>query len=269
MRKRRQVELFSISFLDLLSGALGAVIILYVAIPKNQLKVDTPLKDTTHQEKTIAQLMKENQELKEKVQSLQLQIETKTQAPAQGISDISIGFKFKGKNLLFLIDTSFSMIDEDRLAQVQAGLKMLITSLPPEYKIDIVQFPSGERAPFKSMWGDIHETSQDNKIEALEFIYSLRPKGGTPTRETLAFALDNYDTITDIVLLTDGAPTLHNSNQQDSVQEILSEVRDRNNSRVQINCIGVGKNFLKDKDSARYKFLSQLASENKGFFVGF
>ena len=36
MRKRRQIELFSISFLDLLSGALGAVIILYVAIPKNK-----------------------------------------------------------------------------------------------------------------------------------------------------------------------------------------------------------------------------------------
>jgi hypothetical protein len=38
MRKRRQIELFSISFLDLLSGALGAVIILFVAIPKEQNK---------------------------------------------------------------------------------------------------------------------------------------------------------------------------------------------------------------------------------------
>ena len=36
MRKRRSIELFSISFLDLLSGALGAVIILYVAIPKQK-----------------------------------------------------------------------------------------------------------------------------------------------------------------------------------------------------------------------------------------
>ena len=44
MRKRRAIELFSISFLDLLSGALGAVIILYVAIPKN-LPVTAPKDD--------------------------------------------------------------------------------------------------------------------------------------------------------------------------------------------------------------------------------
>ena len=267
MRKRRPIELFSISFLDLLSGALGAVIILYVAIPKNQIKVESPpVSDTINQEKAIEKYLKENNELKGKIAELEKQIENKDQ---KGISDLSIGFKFKGKNLLFLIDTSFSMIEEDRLAQVQAGLKMLITSLPSDYKIDIIQFPYGERAPFKSMWGDIRETDKESKMDALEFIYSLRPQGGTPTREALGFALENYETITDIVLLTDGAPTLHNSNKQDSIQDILSEVKGRNDSQVQINCIGVGKNFLNDKQSNQYKFLSQLALDNKGFFVGF
>lgn len=268
MRKRRPIELFSISFLDLLSGALGAVIILYVAIPKNQAKVeDAPAVDTINQEKTIAKYIKENDELKAKIYDLEKKIENKNQT--SGISDISVGFKFRGKSLLFLIDTSFSMIEEDRLAQVQAGLKMLITSLPADYKIDIIQFPYGERAPFKSMWGDLRETNKESKSDALEFIYSLRPLGGTPTRDALAFALDNYESISDIVLLTDGAPTLHNSNKQDSIQDILNEVKDRNNSRVQINCIGVGKNFLNDRESNQFKFLSQLASENKGFFVGF
>ena len=45
MRKRREIPLFSISFLDLLSGALGAVIILYVALPKNIPPAKNQVKD--------------------------------------------------------------------------------------------------------------------------------------------------------------------------------------------------------------------------------
>lgn len=278
MRKRRPIELFSISFLDLLSGALGAVIILYVAIPKNkpvaiptENVVQEKLKaDVASSKDEIERLKAELQETKNKLAAAEIvPVESNVPAEVQGGANLDVGFKFKGKNVVFIIDTSYSMIDEDRMGQVKAGIKMLLTSLPSAFKIDIVQFPLGERAPFRSMWGTTKEFYKANKMDAFEFIYSLRPSGGTPTRDTLLFVLKNYEGVSDIVLLTDGAPTYHNSNKKDDIYEILRLVREANSTKVQINTIGVGSNFLNDKLSEQYKFLSLLSSENNGFFVGF
>jgi hypothetical protein len=278
MRKRRAIELFSISFLDLLSGALGAVIILYVAIPKNK-PVEAPKddivkemlkKDLASSQSKVEELTKQLTEAMQKAAAVQtVVVENPPEEPVVGGANLDIGFKFKGKEIVFIIDTSYSMIEEDRMGAVKAGIKMLLTSLPGNYKIEIVQFPLGERAPFRSMWGDIRDFKAMNKMDAIDFVQALKPSGGTPTRETLLFVLKNYESISDIVLLTDGAPTYHNSNKKDDIFEILRLVREANPRKVQINAIGVGSNMLKDQTSNEYKFLNLLASENKGFFVGF
>jgi hypothetical protein len=274
MRKRRTIELISLSFLDVLSGALGAVIILFVAIPKNAPIADPPKdrmievvlkKELADSHEKIEDL---NQELLAEKEKNKLLIKPKDTFVESRI-DADIGFKFKGKNIVFIIDTSYSMTEEDRMTQVKAGVKMLLTSLPKQYKIDIVQFPLGERAPFRSMWGETKDFQGLNREDSFDFIYSLRPSGGTPTRETLLFVLKNYEEISDIVLLTDGAPTYHNSNRKDDIFEILQVVRESNLRKVQISAIGVGAAFLKDKTSEQYKFLSLLSNENIGFFVGF
>lgn len=275
MKKRREINVFSISFLDLLSGALGAVIILYVAIPKNKTAEADPVKEmiqkdliSTHNE--LVKAKSEISALKEKLAQSQAKVTETPQKPkpVQGM-DLDIGFKFKGKNIVFLIDTSLSMTEEDRMGQVKAGLKMLLTSLPPNYNIDIVQYPLAQRAPFKSMWGTTKKSAGINKLDAFEFIYNLRPAGGTPTRDALLFILRNYVGISDLVLLSDGAPSLHNSNQKDDIYDILRVVREENKSDIQINTIGVGSDFIRDKTSERYIFLSLLAEQTGGFFVGF
>lgn len=278
MRKRRAIELFSISFLDLLSGALGAVIILYVAIPKNK-PVEAPKedivkemlkKDLASSQSKVDELTKQLKEAMQKAATAQAPVvENPPDEPVAGGANLDIGFKFKGKEIVFIIDTSYSMIEEDRMGAVKAGIKMLLTSLPGNYKIEIIQFPLGERAPFRSMWGDIRDFKAMNKMDAIDFVQALKPSGGTPTRDTLLFVLKNYESISDIVLLTDGAPTYHNSNKKDDIFEILRLVREANPRKVQINTIGVGSNMLKDQTSNEYKFLNLLASENKGFFVGF
>lgn len=277
MRKRRQIELFSISFLDLLSGALGAVIILYVAIPKNQ-PVEAPKedivkemlkKDLASTRETVEELKAKLKESQDKLAAVPVPVVTKSEDPVPGGLDADIGFKFKGKNIVFIIDTSYSMVEEDRMSQVKAGLKMLLTSLPGSFKVDVVQFPLGERAPFRSMWGTLKDFQGMNRHDTFDFIYSLRPAGGTPTRDTLLFVLQNYENISDIVLLTDGAPSYHNSNKKDDIYEILKLVRENNPTKIQINTIGVGSTFLKDKTSEQYKFLSLLSQEHNGFYVGF
>lgn len=282
MRRRRPLELFSISFLDILSGALGAVIILYVAIPKNKPPAEEPLKDDIVKEilkSDLAVSRQQVEELKKELSETKIQLalkESEVRTPAETMTqDASptegpdVGFNFKGKSIVFIIDTSYSMIQDDRMGQVKAGIKMLLTSLSGSYKVDIIQFPLGERAPFRSMWGMTRDFKSINRSDAFDFIYSLKPSGGTPTRDTLLFVLKNYDYVSDIVLLSDGAPTFHNSNKRDDIFEILRLVREENSKKIQINTIGVGANFLKDKTSEQYQFLSLLASENNGFFVGF
>lgn len=280
MRKRRPIELFSLSFLDLISGALGAVIILYVAIPKNkpaevpkdEVLIKVLQKQVSDSNKTIKDLSAELEEAKKKIASTPVPATSTVQAKAElseGGLDADIGFKFKGKNIVFIIDTSYSMIEEDRMGQVKAGIKMLLTSLPADYKVEVVQFPLGERAPFRSMWGTLKDFKGINRGDAFDFIYSLRPLGGTPTRDTLMFVLKNYENVSDIVLLSDGAPTYHNSNKKDDIYEILRLARETNPGKIQINTIGVGSKFIHDQTSEQYKFLSLLASEHNGFFVGF
>jgi hypothetical protein len=251
MRKRRQIELFSLSFLDLISGALGAVIILYVAIPKN--KPVEALKPVVAKE------------IKKDVTP----VVTKNQTESKGKIEADIGFNFKGKNLVFLIDTSYSMIEEDRMTQVKAGIKMLLTSLPPDYKVEVIQFPLGEEQPFRPLWGETKDFKPEKRMEAFDFIYSLRPWGGTPTRDTLMYVLDHYKGISDIILLTDGAPTFHNSDKKDDIYDLARQVRDHNFDKIQINTIGVGVSFLKDQKSEQFQFLEMLSHQSKGFFVGF
>lgn len=276
MKKRREINVFSISFLDLLSGALGAVIILYVAIPKNTA-VDTNKVDKSVVESYVKELDNTDKKLKKaeeelaKLSSKITELEKKPEPVVPEVKqDFDVGFKFKGKKILFVIDTSLSMRDEDRIGQVKAGLKMLLTALPREFEIDVIQFPLGHRAPFKPLWGNVKINNAENKHEVLDFLYKLKPYGGTPTRDVLLFALQNYqNSVTDIVLLSDGSPTLHNRNDRDDIYDILKVVRENNKHKVQINTIGVGSEFIYDKTSSHYQFLSLLAAETDGFFVGF
>ncbi len=272
MRKRRAIEVFSISFLDLLSGALGAVIILYVAIPK-QKPTEVESKNTTINEIMALNLKQVREELeKTKIQlseaNAKLAALPKPVEVSEEIQDLDVGFKFKGKEILFIIDTSYSMIEEDRMGQVKAGLKMLMTSMSSEFKTDLVQFPFAERAPFKVLWGDVKENTRTNQSDLFDHLYRLRPSGGTPARDVLMFALDHYDNISDIVFLSDGAPTFHNTNKKDDIYDILRAVREKNFRNIRINSIGVGSGF-RDKTSDQYKFMHQLSVENDGFFVGF
>ena len=172
MRKRRQIELFSISFLDLLSGALGAVIILFVAIPKNQ-KTDQESDQKLNQaiEVTLKESQKELEQVKKQLDEANKKLANiDSKKNEQSSRDLDVGFKFKGKEILFIIDTSLSMIDEDRMGHVKAGLKMLITSLGPEYKIDVIRYPNGSKSPFKTLWGGLQENTSSNKMDAFYFI---------------------------------------------------------------------------------------------------
>lgn len=290
MARRREVNVFSLSFLDLISGALGAVIILYVAVPKGnplQEKMDVIVKDVKSKDQRINELESEVKELKalQAVAKQELENQAAAETPPAPVETeekdnsteglgLEVGFKFKGKNIVFILDTSKSMEYEDnghdRMGQVKAGLKMLLMSMPASFQIEVVQFPNADRSPFKPFFGRLKPLSLENKLDIIDYLYAIRPFGGTPTRDALNYAFATYNDMTDIVLLSDGEPSLHQSNIKDDIYEILTLVRGKNSTRkVQINTIGVGSDVLHDKTAKPYQFLRQLAEQNGGFFLGF
>ncbi len=300
--KRRETNVFSIAFLDLLSGALGAVIILFVAVPKS--KVEDPTKKEIKEkegfarqmtieaqkdmmsdykailnikeelEKKVSELEGKNRDLTTKNKELQSQASEKSAkkepSDRQTASiPVDVGFKFKGKRVVFVIDVSGSMFMEDKIGQVKAGLKMLITSMGEDFHIDVVHFPDGMAREYRYLWGHPKQMTKRNKQVVYRFLHDLRPWGATPTRSTMQFALRNYKDATDIVLLSDGAPTRSNSKQTDDIYTVMSDIKSRNSRDVQINTIGVGSDFLMDTNNPKYIFLKRVAEQNKGFFVGF
>ena len=301
--KRRETNVFSIAFLDLLSGALGAVIILFVAVPKS--KVEDPTKKELKEkegfarqmtieakkdmmsdytailnvkeelEKKVSELEGKNRELTNENNRLQAKskqvTEDKKEARDRKTASIpvDVGFKFKGKRIVFVIDVSGSMFMEDKIGQVKAGLKMLITSMGEDFSIDVVHFPDGMAREYRYLWGRPKQMTKRNKQVVYRFLHDLRPWGATPTRATMQFALRNYKDATDIVLLSDGAPTRSNSKQTDDIYSVISDIKSRNSRSVQINTIGVGSDFLMNTHNPKYIFLKRVSEQNKGFFVGF
>lgn len=287
MARRREINAFSLSFLDIITGALGAVIILYVAVPKGKstakplevIEASVRAKDAQLQKlqaeveelRTVRSsaeaAIKENEALKAELAQLTPLV---APPPAEETSGVDVGFKFKGRNIVFIVDTSRSMLDEDRMGQVKAGLKMLLTSMPAQYNIEIVQFPNGSRSPYRALFGELKGLGPSTKHDAFDFIYGLKPDGATPTRDTLNYIFKQYMNMTDIVLLTDGEPSLHQSPVKDDIFDLLNHIQGLNKIlKVQINTIGVGQEVLHDKTGKPYQFLRLLAEQNGGFFVGF
>ncbi len=281
-QRRREINVFSLSFLDLISGALGAVIILYVAVPKaNPLQKEleelrqkiaamataTPAVDPAELERLRAVELTTQAALAENAALKASAAATPGPAPA---TESDVGFKFKGKHVVFIVDTSRSMRDEDRMGQVKAGLKMLLTAMPSTYQVDVVQFPWGERAPYRALSGQLRTLGPETRQDVIDFLYKLRPLGATPTRDVLNYVFRTYAEMTDLVLLTDGEPSVHNSVIKDDIYDLLNHVRGMNaGTRVQISTIGVGETVLHDKTGKPYQFLKLLAEQNGGFFVGF
>ncbi|EQC44015.1 VWA domain-containing protein [Bacteriovorax sp. Seq25_V] len=295
--KRKEINVFNISFLDLLSGALGAVIILFISVPKNEAPEASSkiVKATcTNEEKLLKQCLTDNEdqkkiisegklakeELEKKVSSLQAELEKiKTKAKeeseiiqksqSEGDGSADTGFNFKGKNIVFIIDVSGSMQGE-KIGQVKAGLKMLIASMGKEYKVDVVYYPHSVNQDYYSLWGvtqSLHNLRV--KEEVYDFLNNLVPKGNTPTRSAMLYAMSNYKEATDIVLLSDGLPTISGSRKVDDYKDLIKDILWHNGRSIQINTIGVGKMVFSSRGNDLYKFLKELSEKTNGFFYGF
>lgn len=139
------------------------------------------------------------------------------------------------KEIVFVLDTSGSMADDDKLDKARAALRFGVNSLNPQDKFNIVSFAGEEHLLSESLLS----ADAPGKKQALEFIGRLRATGGTNINDALLAAFKQLPASTRpqmVVLLTDGQPTVGTT----GAAKIMSNAKDANRSNARLFTFGVG-----------------------------
>jgi hypothetical protein len=277
IRRNREFNTFNLSMLDTICGAAGAFRALVVLMLPHY-RADAAQADTTQKVRDLtsqlAQAVRDRQQLEQEVGAARQQTRDLEQ---------QLGLQLAGKRIVFVVDTSGSMqpdmneFGEDRLTQVQMGVKLLVATMGPEYSVDVVVFPAknGTAGDFSAIWGELRPVTEERKQEVYAFISRLRADGATPTAAAVLHALANYAEATQVVLLSDGEPTKAGPNGSEKysspeLERIVQDLTRANSSSKQLTTIGIGPAFRRlDLRDPAVGFMRALATRNGGRFYGF
>ena len=133
-------------------------------------------------------------------------------------------------------------------------LVRVLGGIPSGTQFNIIPFESS----FTPWRPALVQMDDDVRLQAIEFVKQLNPRGMTNVFDTLASALEDPEVNT-IYFLSDGAPTMGKITEP---QGILDQIRELNAERkVKIHTIG----FHLDPGAA--SLMRRLAEENHGDFV--
>lgn len=144
-------------------------------------------------------------------------------------------------NLVFLIDVSGSMDEEDKLPLVKTALKMLTEELTEDDRISIVTYSGEERVVLQGVRGN-----EKNKIN--KAINNLNAAGSTAGEAgiTMAYKIANEYFIKDgnnrILLATDGDLNVGISNES----ELTKLIEEKRETGVFLSVLGFGTGNYKD-----------------------
>ncbi len=174
--------------------------------------------------------------------------------------------EYKPSNLVFLIDTSGSMSDYNKLPLVKKALSMLLDKLTEKDTISIVTYASGTKVALES-------TKATEKEKILSAIDSLMAYGATSGASgiNLAYDLAEKNKLSDgnnrIVLCTDGDFNVGISSTGD-LEKLIEEKR---KSGIFLSVLGFGMGNYKDnrmetladKGNGNYAYIDNLREAKK------
>jgi Ca-activated chloride channel family protein len=117
------------------------------------------------------------------------------------------GQKLVAKDVIFVQDTSGSMLDDGKIEQARKALAFCVKSLGEGDRFNIVSFAT-EARPF---WDGLVDVNAENIEAAVSMIAKLEAVGGTNIDEALRLAVgmaEKSDRPCMVVFLTDGKPTI-------------------------------------------------------------
>lgn len=172
-------------------------------------------------------------------------------------------------NLVFLIDVSGSMSDDNKLPLLKESFKVLLGKLRPQDKVALVVYAG-------SAGTVLEPTSANEKDKIIEALDNLNAGGSTAGGEgiELAYKLAQENFIKNgnnrVILATDGDFNVGTSSQAD-LQTLIEEKRQ---TGIFLTCLGFGMGNYKDnkmetladKGNGNYAYIDNLQEANK--FLG-
>jgi Ca-activated chloride channel family protein len=140
------------------------------------------------------------------------------------------------KDVTFVLDTSGSMADDNKLVQAKKALQFCLSNLNLDDRFEIVRFSTEP----EQLFGKLTPASEDNVSDAQKFIKNLKPEGGTAIFDALhqAMALrpEKSERPYVVVFITDGMPTVGETNDD----AIVAETDKAANDGTRVFCFGLG-----------------------------
>lgn len=173
--------------------------------------------------------------------------------------------KIVAKDVVFVLDTSGSMADGNKIDQAKKALRFCLKNLNDADRFEIVRF-STETQP---LFDKLVAASAANLAQAEDFVQQLKPIGGTAIEEALVKALAPAGTQGDrdrpyfVVFLTDGQPTVGSTNEDQILASVSKALGDRS---IRIFCFGIGTDVnthLLDKIAEKTRAVSQYVLPNE------
>lgn len=169
-------------------------------------------------------------------------------------------------NLVFLIDVSGSMNDENKLPLVQSSLKMLVDQLRPQDKVALVVYAGAAGVVLPSTSGDKKETIK-NAIDNLSAGGSTA--GGAGIKLAYKIAAENLMKAGNnrIILATDGDFNV-GASSDDDMEKLIEKERE---SGIFLSVLGYGMGNYKDskmetladKGNGNYAYIDNITEARK------
>jgi Ca-activated chloride channel family protein len=160
--------------------------------------------------------------------------------------------EYAAKDIVFVLDTSGSMAEEGKMEKARAALLFGIKSLREGDRFNVISFAGEEHL----MEGGLIAADARGRQRGVEFVEQLRANGGTNINGAMLAALrqfDRSDRPQMLVFLTDGLPTVGETNPQ----RIVENARNQKREGVRLFTFGVGYDV-------NTVLLDKLATENGG-----
>jgi len=140
------------------------------------------------------------------------------------------------KDVTFVLDTSGSMADDNKLVQAKKALAFCLANLNADDRFEIIRFSTEP----EQLFGKLTPASEENVADAQKFVKKLNPEGGTAIFDALhqAMALrpEKNDRPYVVVFITDGMPTVGETNDD----AIVAETDRAANDGTRVFCFGLG-----------------------------
>lgn len=166
------------------------------------------------------------------------------------------------KNLVLLLDVSFSMATQSKLSQSKRAIEQIVQLLSDEDHLVIQAF--GEKT-VEDFWGTLPATSE-NKRKAIEFVYGLTTRSSSVTNlyEGLLQGMNRFEgfrnrenAVNILVLITDSMPPQTGIDERSRIANAVLRSNERRNAKI----------FTLGLPGADVEFMEALAVMNGGVSI--